>query len=423
MEIQSIKAGALQMTIFISVVIALLLTAFILFVHLQKKLNIQHDFIVEMVQDADIGIRQYLTHPMTVGDISLLMQDSFDYKSVELHSEYWGLFEKVISTAKIKNGQFQKVALIGGAQPRDQRTALYLEDNNNSLILIGNTKIEGLAYLPQKGVKRGSVLGKSYYGEELIYGPRKKSFRLPKLNSKVLSHVSTLFGIEETIDNERLLDISSHQTYSNSFLKPTQLVFSPSEIQLSQIKIKGNIIVKSNSKITIDSTAKLADVILIAPEIEILKNVSGNFQAIASQSITIRQDAILEYPSAILMIEDQQKRNNNTPYSTPEIHIEKGVDIKGVVILNGKENENKSKVNIDIKEGATIIGELYCNQNLNLSGQVIGSVFTHNFIMKQSDYVFQNHIYNGQINIDKLPLQYVGLPFIESKKGVLQWLY
>jgi hypothetical protein len=70
-----------------------------------------------------------------------------------------------------------------------------------------------------------------------------------------------------------------------------------------------------------------------------------------------------------------------------------------------------------------VIGEVYCNQNTELKGAVIGSVFTNNFIANQFGSVYQNHLYHGQISIDQLPEAYVGLLFNNSKQGIAKWLY
>jgi hypothetical protein len=70
-----------------------------------------------------------------------------------------------------------------------------------------------------------------------------------------------------------------------------------------------------------------------------------------------------------------------------------------------------------------IKGEVYCNTNIELKGTVFGTVYTSNFIAKQSGSVYQNHLYNATIVVDSLSQKYVGLPFSNSKKGVLKWLY
>jgi len=84
---------------------------------------------------------------------------------------------------------------------------------------------------------------------------------------------------------------------------------------------------------------------------------------------------------------------------------------------------NNYKPQIVIEENVTIIGEVYCEQNLEFKGNVLGTVFTNNFVAQQSGSIYQNHIYNAKILIDELPQEYIGLPLENSKKRVLKWLY
>ena len=148
MSIKKLKAGALQLTIFIVVMIALLLAAFLVLVHTQKQFNLQTDFVLETVNNADRGIEYALVNNVELNDSTLVNLEDEDYKALHIQRDFWGLFEKVKSTSKIKSYQFQKVALIGAKQAKENRTALYLEDNNKPLVVVGNTNIKGVAYLP-----------------------------------------------------------------------------------------------------------------------------------------------------------------------------------------------------------------------------------------------------------------------------------
>ena len=116
-----LKAGALQLTLFIAVVIALLLTAFILLVQTHKRFSVQNDFIIETIQNTNTGINHTLDNVLRLNDtISIDLKDE-DYKSLKVHREFWGVFEKVISISKIKNNTIKKVAIIGGVQPKKDR--------------------------------------------------------------------------------------------------------------------------------------------------------------------------------------------------------------------------------------------------------------------------------------------------------------
>ncbi|WP_179317224.1 hypothetical protein [Winogradskyella undariae] len=416
-----LKAGALQLTLFIAVVIALLLTAFILLVQTHKRFSVQNDFIIETIQNTNTGINHTLDNVLRLNDtISIDLKDE-DYKSLKVHREFWGVFEKVISISKIKTNTIKKVALIGAVQPEKDRLALYLQDNNKPLVLVKNTKIKGLAYLPKRGVKPGNISGEYYYGSQLIYGESKISQNLPELNIPFTA-------IENAISNakaEQFLETKDSKTYKNSFFEPTRFVFSNSKINLGNLSLIGNIIVQSKIKIVVDASCVLKDVILIAPEIEVQNNVKGNFQSIASKNIVIGEQVELSYPSALVLNRKQLLEANKTDLNEDQskIIVNSSTIIKGVIVYLDPSTSDNFKVQLELKDKATLIGEIYCNKNLELRGTVFGSVITNNFIAKQSGSIYQNHIYNGTIIANELPLEYVGLLFKNSKKGVAKWLY
>lgn len=416
-----VKAGALQLTLFIALVIALLLTTFILLVQTHKRFNIQTDFIIETSQNTNKGIVFALNNKVRLNDTIAIDLKEEDYKSLKVHRDFWGVFEKVTTVSKIKKSTLKKAAIIGGTQPENNRTALYIQDNNKPLVLVGNTKIEGVAYLSRQGVKSGTISGHSYYGSQLIYGATRVSSNLPKLLSETSIQINTIENQISRIPQEQFLNVENGKTYTNSFLKPTQVIFSNGVIQLNTITLTGNIIIQSKTKITVEASSKLKDVILIAPEIEIQNHVKGNFQAIASKEIIVYKNVTLAYPSALILKEKESTSIKNT---TPnKIIIEDNVTINGLIVYLGIPKTSNHNVQIELKEKSIIKGEIYCNQNLELKGTVFGTVYTNNFIAKQFGSVYQNHIYNGTITVNKLAEEYIGLPFNNSKKGVLKWLY
>ncbi|MEO8934109.1 MAG: polymer-forming cytoskeletal protein [Xanthomarina sp.] len=421
MTLKKIKAGALQSTLFISVVIAILLTVFILLIQLHKRFDIQTKFIQETVENGNYGINYTLHNHVQLQDSLSVILNEEAYKSLKIYRDYWGVFEKVTSVSKIKANRIEKVAFIGGAQPLTNRLALYLEDNNKPLVLVGNTKIAGVAYLPEQGVKSGNIAGHSYYGTDLIYGQERTSQMLPKLLSELYSSMENV-NLE---NNKQFIDLNKDRNISNSFLSPVKTIFSPNSIHLSQIKLTGHIQVVSETKIIVEASSHLTDVVLIAPEIEIQNGVHGIFQSLATKKITVGENCKLSYPSALII------KNKKILYS-PEIEsqnshsdmrIGENSVIKGLVIYYGESIDNNYKAQLIIEEDAVVQGQVYCNLNLELKGTVQGSVFASHFIANRAGSIYQNHIYNGHILIDDLPKQYVGLTFDDSRKRVMKWLY
>ena len=423
MKIFKLKAGALQLTMFIVVVIALLLAVFIVLLHTHKTFKVQTGFVIETISNVDNGINYALQNKLQLNDTTLINLQDEDYKTLKVHQDFWGVFEKVIAVSNIKNKTFKKIALVGASQPNVNRTALYLEEQNRPLVVVGNTKIQGDVYLPKQGVRTGNISGHSYYGNQLIYGNTKTSQFLPKLQLETLNQIKNFNKTYRNIDADQFLDLNIKRTYLNSFYKPLQAIYNRETIVLSEVSLTGHILVQSETKIIVDVTSNLKDVVLVAPIIQIKNNVEGVFQAFATKEITVGNNCKLNYPTSLVLEEKVQTNLHEATNhkETPLIKIKKGSKIKGSVIYLGTTSNYKAQILID--EKTTIIGEVYCNRNLELLGNVYGSVFASGFVANQSGSVYQNHIYNGTIIVNNLVEEYVGLTFKNSKKDVAKWLY
>lgn len=454
MIFRKLKAGALQLTLFIAVVIALLLASFLILVNTYKQFNIKTGFVIETIDNSEKGIQYALQNTLKYKDSTVVRLNGEDYKSLKLKRNYWGIFERITSESVIKNYKFQKAALIGASQPVKDRMALYLEDNNKPLVVVGHTKLQGVVYLPQRGVKSGSISGHSYYGEHLIYGPTKMSNKLPKFSTELSEQLFELPQAYRIMDKNQFLDIRDGSVFNNSFYEPTQIIFSNGQIELSEISLTGNILVQSQTKIVVKSTAKLRDVILLAPAVEIQDNVVGTFQILANKSLVVGNNCTLNYPSALILHNNEM--TFSSPASTPspnqkdtftqehtptttttttstttfkdrstsmQISIGSHTSINGVVAYSAFHEEKNFQPQIIIETDAKVVGEIYCNANLELKGTVFGTVYASNFVANQSGSIYQNHIYNGTIVVDELPSKYVGLELTNHKKGVLKWLY
>lgn len=420
-----LNAGALQLTIFMVTVIAVLLASFLVLTQLQQRFKIKTNLIIKTVHNANVGFGYALANTIPLNDTTIVDLENEDYKSVKLHREFWGVFEKVGVVSDIKANRFKKVALIGTKQNEANRTALYLEDQNKPLTVVGNTKIKGNAYLPKRGIRTGNISGVSYYGSQLVYGTTQNSGAMPKLGNETMEQLESISNNKGMMDQDRFLDIKGKKEVKNSFLEPYTLVYDQNEILLSEIKLTGHIMVQSQTKITVDSSAHLKDVLLVAPNIEIRDNVSGTFQAIGTGHITVGKNCQFSYPSALVIYEKSNMEHQEADKQTEKngIVIDKASTFKGMLVYLGNSKPNNYEPQLVIEENTNVIGEIYCNQNVELRGNVFGTIYASNFVARQSGSIYQNHIYNGVINIEELPLQYNGLTFEKSKKGVMTWLY
>ncbi|MCB4797238.1 hypothetical protein [Neotamlana laminarinivorans] len=416
-----VKAGALQLTVFIVVVVAVLLAGFVLLTHTQKQFKIKTAFIKETITNANSGINYMLANTIVEKDTTELPLNAPEFKTLKVYKSYWGIFQNITSVSQIHHNIFKKSAFVGGTKNSINQVALFLKDNNRPLVVVANTKIEGLSYIPKQGVRTGNISGHSYYGNQLIYGTTKtSSSKLPQISNRVLEEIKNIDNQFNKVDTDQFVNLKTSRTHYNSFFKSSKLIYSASHLVLSNVKIKGKFLVQSNTKITVEANTELNDIILIAPEIEVKSNTKGNFQAFASNFIEIGSNCKLQYPTA-LILNDKSKGLNVTSQDQSKIIINSGTEIKGEILYLGESVGYKP--NVVINRNTTVYGEVYCEQNMELLGTVYGSVFTSSFVANQSGSSYQNHLYNAQISASKLPDEYIGVLFNNSEKGIAKWLY
>ncbi|MEN1784413.1 MAG: hypothetical protein AAGF77_04660 [Bacteroidota bacterium] len=420
-----IKAGALQFVLFVGVVIATLLVTFVLLTHthlLFKKKTNKH---LALIEQTELALGHHLGQGLRTQESAVQLPFSQGIETT-VASEPWGVFEiyKVHSTFRKLN--FNKAVLVGGQLPED-RPALYLEDDDRPLIIVGNAQIKGTSYLPEQGIRPGMIAGHSYYRSTLVQGRQKRSNReLPPLQAQVLQGIQALLQngrLENSIVARDRSNTPNAKEITNSFFEPTQYI-TGTVVTLVGKKYQGNIIISATQKIVVDPSAMLNDVILVAPQIEILSGVKGNFQALATDYIHLNSHTELDYPSALVLVKKGPKKQNVGFDALADLFIAANAQIKGVVCYLDNDEKRPFNAQVTVAKGGRVIGQLYCEKALQLKGQVDGSVATGSFIAMESGSVYQNHLYQGRMDATMLHPTFAGLPFKdEPRKGICKWLY
>jgi len=421
---RKIKGGALQYTIFIAVVIALLVFAFIALTYTQQHFKSKAIHFLQVIHNTNLAINYASTTSIKYDEtVELQFSDTFKDKTT-IMQKHWGLFDMLKTSSTLQKETFTKNALLGGFL--QDRPSLYVQENNQPLVLVGDSRIEGITFLPKQGIKRGTIAGNSFTGSQLIYGSIGLSnTKLPEIKNR--EYLKRLTQGKIQFNNTVPLELNENTKFINSFNSPTQYFYSNTNINLQNIQLTGNIVIQSTSLIKIYPSALLTDIILIAPKIEISQNVTGNFQAFASKEIHVKKNCKLGFPTA-LFVYKKKKNTTSLPQPNPDpitnlIEIQTGAIINGIVGFLTDNQTNNFKPQILQENDSTIKGEVYCNGNFELKGTVMGSVFTKGFIASQFGSIYQNHIYNGNILSTGFPKEYCGLTLKKSTKKVSKWLY
>lgn len=419
-----LKSGALQFAVFISVLIALLLSGLILYAYTFVYLKEQSKAAIENIQLSDTGLAYLLEQSEINKDTLSLDFIEKENQTIQVHLSQWGIFEKAFVTTQHRKKRFVKSAIIGSISIAAESPTLFLQETYNPLTLVGNTKIKGIAYLPSQGVKPGYIAGQSYYGSQLVYGEIKRSTtQLPKLNKNSLDELLFYSKDYKPKTQQEYINLDARKIV-NSFKEETKETYSTKPIVLENIDITGNIIIKSDTLIRIKRTALLKDLILVAPIVEIEEGVTGNFQVIASKRITVAKECKLNYPSALVLFQDN-KNNQNAPFDKfdNQIFIDSGTVIKGSVCYFQTREATDFQTQIVLEKLSRIKGQVYCNGNFELKGTVSGSVYTKQFIANQAGSIYVNHIYEGVIENDNIPAIFGGIVLENEQKTIMKWLY
>lgn len=414
MGIKKIKASALHFAILISVIVAIILSCFLLLTHTLSSFKIQSHELLTNIEVSNTAFKYYFKNDnMFIDSLSIEIENT----PVLLFKMYWGSFEKVASIAGTGTQRFEKIALLGSYEPSTP-TAMFLEDNNLPLVLAGKTQIEGTSFAPGDMIKPGNIAGNYFNGSRLINGQRHNSETfLPALDPDWRSYVENMLANKP--NNEE--SIMGLENLKNSFFEKRIMIYSSSNIFLDQ-QLLGNIIVKSETEIQVSEFAELDQVLLVAPKVIIDSNFRGNLHII-SEKVQVGNNAYLYYPSSIIVIKESPVTEIENFEMEAKITIGMNSTIEGNIIYLNSEKKGFPQPDIMLNETSVVEGNIYCQGYLDIRGTVKGSVFTKYFVAQQHGSLYINHIYNARIINEGRKPDISGLLLNGRRKNIASWLY
>ncbi|MEM1003021.1 MAG: hypothetical protein AAGH46_10275 [Bacteroidota bacterium] len=411
-----LKAGSLQLVIYVVVIISLLLFMLILLIHTQSIFKIKVDQQIASLQVSQQALLKFIKASKKEVDTT---EFEMDGKTVKLWSSYWGSYQLSSSEVKWKSQTIERHALTGMQMNHKDSVALYLKDNNRPLALVGGTFIKGNAYLPNRGVKSGSIAGHSYYRQQFIYGNLEPIHSFPSIDKNLRNYLYGLLEVNgRSSDNYDFESYNSRKDYINSFKEQSLVLGSEEPIYLEDNKYIGNLIIVSAKEIVIEASATIEDILLVAPKVTVTNGFNGSFQALASHAIDIDEDVTLKYPSALIMCKQGLKKTDDSQ----GIMIKDHSLVQGNVLFLSSGTTNY-EAQIKIWSNAAVDGLVYCEENLELRGTINGLVVTNYFIIKENGSVYQNHLFNARITPKSLDEHFVGLDLNLDRREVAKWLY
>lgn len=414
-----VKAAALYIVIIVSLLIAVI-SASLLTIAFYYRLEVKKkERFDRLSANLDSGTAISLSEGFTTYDEPLLLDlYGVERDSVLLDKTQWGVFD-VFSLKTFELKDTLKRSFFS-ANIYEDRNAIYLADEDRPLSVSGNTQITGDGQLPKSGLKQAYVDGKPYAGKELIKGSIKDSKReLPALNDDVLSGIVKRLKPADGPDSS--LNFNVRDSLVNSFFNKL-LVYrlGVDRADIAGIKLKGKVILVSDTVIHIAADAQLEDIQVYAPGIVVADGFKGSCQLFARDSIVIGKQCVFSYPSFAGVFKEEGGKVQS------KLSLGDESSFAGV-LLSYEPKRSDLQTIISLGKNVKVKGEVYATGYIKMERTVSvqGKVTAKRFIMQTPATLYENYLIDIVLN-RKLLSKYYLSPFIFKadvrKQKILKWL-
>jgi len=413
-----LKAGSLLYAIFVTLIVALL-TMSILWGHYYGTIQIQNSIKrTQLENNIHSAINKALVFPDSLPYNQELVSIPFnDNLPVTLKRTHWGMYDIITGRAAFKKDSVKQIAFVGQMAFDADSLALYVSDKGKEVYISGNILIKGRCDVPTGNFKYAYIGSRKLANKQIFPSKMNKSKAdLPKINeAQITYNQNLLFTKPESLPKHiELVDyLEKRDSVVVSFQEPTLVLSTQEAYALRNKTLIGNIIIISTKLISIEPSTKLDRVLIYAPEIRVEKNVKGNMQLFASDSILVGENCLLNFPSCISLL------SPNVSY----LKISKGSKIVGNVI-QFQSGTTLSKSLVQIDADAEVQGFVYSNGYVQQQGKIAGSLYANQLYLKTNAGYYENHLVDTEIDFNKLPRAFVSCNLFNNKKQrVLSWQY
>lgn len=410
-----IKAGSLFYAIVISLIIAIVSSSLILFSYLTRIEFEKLEIGQQLQLNVDSGINLLLATSSSKDENKQIDLYGKGTDSVSLIRKHWGAYEILISHARFKDQEIIKIIQSGSISDSSDRYSIYLADEDKPLALCGKTRLKGTAYLPKAGLKRAYIEGQNFTGDQLLDGVSRQSNKsLNEFNPDVLKHIQDIFSQKCISASDSLIEVSgqlSGDSIFNSFRDKTLVYSSPGTFKISDGSYSGNIVFISDRQIIISGSALLRDVIIAAPKIIIEEHFSGNIQAFGRDSIIVKKEVSLHYPSVLGIVKNKTIQNAC-------IILNEKDSVSGSIFSCKTEKDILKQTGIIVRKEAFVYGDVYSNGYADIQGTIHGSLTCSKIMLSTPSSVYENHLLGAVIDATKLSSHFAG--FASTEKGNLR---
>lgn len=380
-----LKAATLPVVIVISVLVLLI----VLFVYSLWDLNTQYYFAyhykkqqMENINSAVVlyGNDSTFLTDYNQGDV-ICLYESDTTSAVKLNSGQWGFYEYLHVSSH--NDNFSSTRLLGKKDESSYRAALWLCDRNRALSLSGNTEVNGKIFTPLNGINYIETDGEKYKGKEIHNNQMNiAGALLPPIDSTTLVFPES---VKEYRDMSEKLPEDTDTHYS--FNEATRY-FNISQDR-AEIVLRGNAVLFAED-ITISSSSKINEAIVVARKVTIEDGFKGSLQIFCSDSVLVEENVTLQYPSGIYL---------NAQINYPFVSLAGYSEINGYVIILGRlRDEELMFPSYKQLENSHLRGLLYVDGTSSLQGDISGAAYLKDCFFASNLRVYAGTLYNTRIN-------------------------
>lgn len=406
------KAGVLSLVLGIAIIVAALCASMIYLAYFHRLSQIHDTNQLAIYRRIDSGFNYILGNFNNLQQGTTYQIDLFENgkDSISFHLRPWGLFQVAKVYADQGKLSSEKTAIIGSYPGQIAGSAIYLADKSRPLSIGGNTRIIGNAYLPKSGVKQVVLNKIAYSGNRLIYGETSRSkTNLPPLNTAIVDNLLKSVAIAGDLN-----DLDTRENLSNAFSNGNTKHFKVPQGEVISGKYEGNMVFHANGKVIIIKEAKLEDVIVEAPFVEIEDGFQGNLQIIAQDTIIIGSNVQLNYPSALVILKKEGKGL---------IKLQSGCQVEGLIVIQGKTGEPHHRF-LHFEPGSKLIGVAYADGMVIMKGNIQGHISCSKLLYTTTSSLYENHIFGARIERNLLPNAFVGADLWGDSyaRDIVKWL-
>jgi len=393
-----LNGGALYYAIVVILLLSLFSSGFILLNRLWFHENALFLKNTELNDNLDSATEWLSVQPNLVAPGQTKELDIFgDSSIVTIEAKKWGLLRLIKSSARWRNLVVKRSNLY--SEQNNNRTALYLSDNNKFLSLVGKCVITGDCRLPSLGIRAGEMDGGTFIGKRMIDGKIYQSENmLPKLSPDLLNSLSgywdKTYGVNDSIVS--ISDLTRNPVSRVSFNSDTKVIDCGRNVRLQNISLSGNIIIVASDTVTISASTHLQDILVFANTIIVANEVHGVFQLFARHNISIGDNCLLRYPSFAVCLAQRPPA---------KITIGKNTAVNGGIIIDSV-NDNTGSNRLEMTEGNKLTGTVYVKGEVGFAGQIDGNLYCDKFYIDTPRAYYENFLKDAVINSQSAPAKF-----------------